>query len=75
MAKIVSMDRFGRILIPKEFRKIFGNNVKVLIERKNDSIVIRPVHERKKNIVEKIASYNISAEDWEEEIVEGVRSD
>ncbi len=68
MIKIAKIDGFGRILIPKGLRESLGLREQsvVVLEEKEDYLLMRPAHGDPGDIVESISRMNLPVGDWEE---------
>jgi AbrB family looped-hinge helix DNA binding protein len=76
MYEIANIDKFGRILIPKDMRTMLGldKSSTVFIEDRDHELVIKPVHKKANDVVKKISMMELPVEDWEsmeQEIEEG----
>ena len=67
MHKIVNIDKFGRISIPKKMRDILKleESSTVHLEIRNNEIIIRPVHKKTSDAISKISAMNLPVDDWE----------
>ena len=67
MHKIAKVDKFGRISIPVKMRKTLGLNesTAVYIIDRNDELIIRPMHTKTLDAVNKISKMNLPVDDWE----------
>ncbi len=80
MSEMVKIDKLGRLLIPKKIRESWGiaGDMKAILEKKGDSIMITPAHRKVKDISKRIAAMNLPIDEWEkveEEIEKGAISE
>ena len=76
MHKIAKIDKFGRISIPAKMRKALclNESTAVYIEDRDNELIIRPIHTKTPDAVEKISKMNLPVDDWdtmEQEIESG----
>jgi len=76
MLKIAKIDKFGRIVIPKRFRESLGFHEEsiVVMEDKDDTLLLKPAHRQSGDIVDKISKMGLPVDDWdkmEKEIEKG----
>ncbi len=66
MARTVEMDKFGRVIIPKEVRDELGVGEGDIfrLERKDEEILLKPLR-LKKNPAKAIAEMNLPVSSWE----------
>ena len=67
MARIVEMDKSGRVVIPKEIRRTLriGEEQTLLVEVREGEIILKPLS-LKSDPVKAIAEMNLPVATWEE---------
>ena len=69
MHKITNIAKFGRTFIPKKMRDILKLKLEefstIYLENMNNEIIIRPVHKKTSDAINKISKMNLPVDDWE----------
>jgi AbrB family looped-hinge helix DNA binding protein len=78
MPEVVKIDKLGRIVIPKKIRELLGieENTRIVLERRDKTIILTPTHKKQKNISQQISKMNLPVDEWEkmeEEISKGAK--